>query len=107
MRSCVLLTIKFIKMDKLQKQALEKHKIIRYKDLFVKVMDTYKTLLEAENEQLRIGAVMPRFSESEIEKMAFEWSSERSIGDAEQDSQCMYDYSQGMRAMQRLLSNEA
>ena len=45
-------------MDRLQKQALEKHKIIRYKDLFVKVMDTYKTLLEAETEQLRVGAVV-------------------------------------------------
>ena len=57
MRSCVLLTLNLIKMDKLQQQALEKHKIIRYKDLFVKVMNTYKTLLESENEQLRIGAV--------------------------------------------------
>jgi hypothetical protein len=47
-------------MDRLQKQALEKHKIIRYKDLFVKVMDTYKTLLEAETEQLRLGAVVGR-----------------------------------------------
>jgi hypothetical protein len=58
-----------------------------------------------ENEQSGISAVIPRFSESEIEQMAFVWSSERSIGDAEQDSQCMYDYAQGMRAMQRLLLN--
>lgn len=54
-----------------------------------------------------IADVMPRFSESEIEQMAYEWSSERSVGDAEQDSQCMYDYAQGMKAMQRLLLNGA
>jgi hypothetical protein len=45
-------------------------------------------------------------SDSEINKMAFEWSSERSIGNAEQDSQCTYDYAQGMIAMQKLLLNE-
>lgn len=63
--------------------------------------------LEKTDKALHIADVMPRFSESEIEQMAFDWSSERSVGDAEQDSQCMYDYAQGMRAMQKLLLNEA
>lgn len=62
---------------------------------------------QAETKPCTIHGVMLRFSDSEIDQMAFDWSSERSVGDAEQDSQCMYDYAQGMRAMQRLLLNEA
>ena len=71
------------------------------------VAHTLLDLIWDKPKQCDIHDVMPLFSESEIEKMAFEWSSERSIGDAEQDSQCIYDYTQGMRAMQRLLLNEA
>lgn len=67
----------------------------------------HENLNNQETANSDLAAVMPRFSESEIEQMAFDWSSERSVGDAEQDSQCMYDYAQGMRAMQKLLLNKA
>ena len=39
-------------MDKLMQKAMEKHKIVRYQKTFIDVMTTYKSLLEAENEQL-------------------------------------------------------
>ena len=39
-------------MDKLMKQALDKHKIVRYIPTFLEVMKTYKSLLEAENQSL-------------------------------------------------------
>jgi len=40
-------------MDKLMQKAMEKHKIVRYQQSFIDVMTTYKSLLEAETEQLR------------------------------------------------------
>jgi len=60
---------------------------------------------EARNQILdsRIPLTVPYFSQKEIEDLAFKWSSERSCGDAEQDSECMYDYAQGLAAMQKLL----
>ena len=61
---------------------------------------------QAQAEQLVKHDVMPRFSNEQIEQMAFKWSSERSNGDAEQDSECMYDYTQGIITMQKLLLNE-
>lgn len=39
-------------MDKLMQKAMEKHKIVRYQQSFIDVMTTYKSLLEAEIEQL-------------------------------------------------------
>lgn len=40
-------------MDKLMKQALEQNKIVRYIPTFIKVMETYKKLLEEHNEAFR------------------------------------------------------
>lgn len=40
-------------MDKLMKQSLEQNKIIRYIPTFIKVMETYKKLLENHNEAFR------------------------------------------------------
>jgi len=71
------------------------------------IMNYAKKYHESEVKKLGLFSVMPCFSEKEIEALAFEWSSERSNGDAEQDSECMYDYTQGMRAMQSLLCNKA
>jgi len=45
-------------MDKLMQKAMEKHKIVRYKQTFIDVMTTYKSLLEAENEQLHKPVVV-------------------------------------------------
>lgn len=45
-------------MDKLMQKAMEKHKIVRYQQTFIDVMTTYKSLLEAENEQLHKPVVM-------------------------------------------------
>ena len=45
-------------MDKLIEQALKENKIVRYIPTFVKVLETYKRLLEAENEQLHKPVVM-------------------------------------------------
>ena len=53
--------------------------------------------------QCNLPVAMPRFSEKEIDELAFKWSSERSNGDAEQDTECMYDFAQGLAAMQKLL----
>lgn len=95
------------KIEILNKYKKQKHNTYRECDV-INAMENYlESYKQAQALQLQQTGVMPRFSESEIDKIAFEWSSERSIGDAEQDSQCMYDYSQGMRAMLRLLLNEA
>lgn len=51
--------------------------------------------------------VMHRFSDDEIDDFAHKWASDRSVGDAEQDSEAFYDYTQGMREMQRKLLNGA
>ncbi len=62
---------------------------------------------EDEVNKSAIAGVMPRlFNEKELTEMAYKYSSDRSIGDAEQDSDCMYDYEQGLIAMYKLLRNE-
>lgn len=45
-------------MDKLIEQALKENRIVRYIPTFVKVLETYKRLLEAENKQLQQHSVM-------------------------------------------------
>lgn len=50
-------------MDKLIEQALKKHKIVRYLDIFEEVMLTYKSLLEAEMIAINISS-NPRLADS-------------------------------------------
>ena len=57
------------------------------------------------NQQSCQTSVMPRFSDEEIIDLAFAWSSEISIGDAEQDSKNMNAYLKGLQTMQNLLLN--
>jgi hypothetical protein len=59
-----------------------------------------------ENSELNISDVITRFSKEEIIKRATERAKEMSVGDAEQDKQCIYNYAQGMLEMQYLLLNE-
>lgn len=56
--------------------------------------------------QLPQAIVMPRFSNEKLIDMAFVWSSENSIGDAEQDSKNMNAYLQGLQTMQNILLDE-
>ena len=60
---------------------------------------------EPQNQQSCQTSVMPRFSDEEIIDMAFAWSSEKSIGDAEEDSKNMNAYLKGLQTMQNLLLN--
>jgi hypothetical protein len=71
-------------MDKLMKQALDKHKIVRYIPVFVDVMNTYKTLLEAENQALRQPPVIGSFSLPELWKMAQKYSCDDFVKMAEE-----------------------
>jgi hypothetical protein len=61
---------------------------------------------EQHQESLNISDVTTRFSKEEIIKRATERAKEMSVGNAEEDKQCIYNYAQGMLEMQHLLLNE-
>lgn len=53
-----------------------------------------------------INNLTNKLSLEDINKLSSQWSSQRSIGDEDEDQECMYDYGMGMRAAYIILKGE-